>query len=146
MIGRHLFADLYGVERPLLTSETELVEMLLRALRTAGFNVISHLSHRFPGADAGVTGIVLLSESHAAFHTYPEYGYVALDIFSCGTPSPDEALTVVADALQPRRVQVSTHYRGSDVREDLPPVQHSYNTLENGTSSALRTSSAARKP
>jgi S-adenosylmethionine decarboxylase len=112
VIGRHLFADLFGVDASLLTDEARLVEMLLTALRGAGFNVISHISHGFPGELAGVTGIALLSESHASFHTYPEHEYVAVDVFSCGSPSPDEALASMVAALQPRRVQSSTQPRG----------------------------------
>ena len=114
-LGRHLFADLYGINSQQLTNELQLVETLLQALRKAGFNVINQLSHRFPGQQAGVTGIVLLSESHAAFHTYPEHGYMAVDIFSCGVPSPDPALAAMVQVLQPQRVETSTHRRGGRI-------------------------------
>ena len=117
VIGRHLFADLYEVETSLLTNESRLVEILLTALRDAGFNVVNHLSHAFPGEQAGVTGIALLSESHAAFHTYPEHGYMAVDVFSCGIPSPDAALAVIVEALQPRRVETTVQHRGDSLRD-----------------------------
>lgn len=123
VLGRHLFADLYGIDAAQLISEPQLVKALLEALRGAGFNIINHLSHRFPGQEAGVTGIALLSESHAAFHTYPEHGYMALDIFSCGTPSPDAALAAMVEVLRPQRVETSTQRRGGEIGDAVLAIQ-----------------------
>jgi len=110
--GRHLFADLYGVPPHRLTSETQLLDLLLRAVRAAGFNVVGQLSHKFPGEQSGITAIALLSESHATFHTYPEHGYLAVDVFSCGAASPEKALDVIVRELQPAQVESSTRQRG----------------------------------
>jgi S-adenosylmethionine decarboxylase len=113
VVGVHLFADLYGVDPQLLIGETRLLDLLLRAVRTAGFKIVGQLSYKFPGDHSGVTAIALLSESHAAFHTYPEHRYVALDVFSCGGASPEKALDVVVKALQPEHVDASTRQRAT---------------------------------
>jgi S-adenosylmethionine/arginine decarboxylase-like enzyme len=58
--GRHLCADLYGVKPQLLTSETLLLDLLLRSVRAAGFNVVGQLSRKFPGEQSGVIAVALL--------------------------------------------------------------------------------------
>ncbi|MAV34510.1 MAG: adenosylmethionine decarboxylase [Planctomycetaceae bacterium] len=110
--GTHLLADLFGVHADLLTEEQTVTECLLAALRKSGFNVLSQCSHKFPGAGSGVTAVALLSESHAAIHTYPEHGYVAVDVFSCGMPDPEVALAHLRDVLRPTRICVHTQTRG----------------------------------
>ena len=112
LVGIHLVADLFGVCPELLTGEQAIVDCLLEALRKADFNVLSHCSHKFPGEESGVTALVLLSESHAAIHTYPEHGYAAIDIFSCGMPDPEAALTHVRTVLKPGEVSVHRQHRG----------------------------------
>jgi S-adenosylmethionine decarboxylase len=112
LVGVHLVADFFGVRPELLTEEQAIVDCLLAALRKADFNVLSHCSHKFPGAGSGVTALVLLSESHAAIHTYPEHEYAAIDVFSCGMPDPSTALSHLRDALQPTEVSVHRQQRG----------------------------------
>jgi S-adenosylmethionine decarboxylase len=112
-VGQHLLVDMYGVKPALLTDEQSLVEVLLSGLRDAGFNVVDYLSHAFPGHPSGVTGVALLSESHATFHTYPEYEYMAMDIFSCGSADPEQVLASIVEVLQPTRVKTYRQARGS---------------------------------
>ncbi len=69
--------------------------------------------HRFKGG--GLTGYLLLSESHIAFHTYPEHRYLALDIFSCGGADSKAALSVFLAALEPGREHLTTAPRGAEI-------------------------------
>ena len=114
--GRHLLADFYGVTAELLRDEHRLMCALIDALKTNGFHVLNQQAHKFPGA-GGVTGLVLLSESHAAFHTYPEFQYVAVDVFSCGMADPHPVIAALEEAWQPNRVQRCLNHRGSKPRE-----------------------------
>ena len=111
-IGTHMLVDMHGVQAKLLADEQLLVELLVNSLHEAGFNVISHFSHKFPGDQSGVTAMALLSESHAAFHSYPEYEVLAMDIFSCGSANLEEVLRAIVAALRPTRVAKSTTPRG----------------------------------
>src|SRR5689334_15808072 len=111
-IGSHLLADLYRVNSSLLTDEQELMKMFFDALVCANFNIIKQFSYKFWGGGAGVTGMFLLSESHAAFHTYPEKNYMAVDIFSCGDANPQTALSIVIEVLQPQSVKTKIERRG----------------------------------
>ncbi len=138
LIGRHLLADLYGIDCQVLTNEALLVHVMREALGNAHFHIVDHLSHHFPGEQAGVTAVMLLAESHATFHSYPEHNYLAMDVFSCGSADPNDVLQAIVGALQPSHVHSSTERRGDQLR--------SYSTDSNGTSSADSTSSAARLP
>jgi S-adenosylmethionine decarboxylase len=116
MIGRHLLADLYGI----LPGRLDDVALLRRCLEGAAAEcgltpVAPPALHRFPGG--GVTGFLMLAESHIALHTYPEHGYLALDIFSCGAADPCRALAIFRDLLQPREERVRLAPRGEEVGE-----------------------------
>jgi S-adenosylmethionine decarboxylase len=115
-IGKHVFADIYGVAPALLRDEKKLMAIMSQALHQCHFTVINRLSFTFSGGGFGVTGIFLLSESHAAFHTYPEIPYIALDIFSCGTSDPEEALAILLETLHPEHVTQKVERRGENCR------------------------------
>lgn len=85
--GIHLLGDFYDVDQRTLTDSKYTMGALEVALRDAGFGVLKTAVHQFSDTN-GFTGVVLLCESHAAIHTYPELGYAALDIFSCGATNP----------------------------------------------------------
>lgn len=119
-VGVHLLLDLYGVEPARLADAGLLARALTGAACAAGMTPLSEpVLHRFPAraegqATGGVTGFLPLAESHIAFHTYPEYGYLAADIFTCGDdPSaPDRAVAVLEGALVPGRMTVRRFDRG----------------------------------
>ena len=98
-IGTHVVGDCSGIDSRLLMDECLLMGTLKDALDAQSFTILGEQSYKFPGEASGVTGFYILSESHAAFHSYPEYGYIALDIFSCGDSRPDHVATLVARAL-----------------------------------------------
>jgi len=111
-IGRHLLADLEGIDAGLLRDEALLSELLESSLWAAGFTVLGKNFHKFTSGGCGVTGVALLSESHAALHTYPEYGYLALDVFSCGHQAPEGVLRRFVDALKPDSHSSEVYDRG----------------------------------
>lgn len=109
--GRHALADLYGVDESLLQDAERLLQLLSDALDDNGFHQLSQHSHTFPDP-GGVTGFVLLSESHAAFHSYPEYGYIAVDVFSCGMASPEPVVQQLQRALEADTARITVADRG----------------------------------
>jgi S-adenosylmethionine decarboxylase len=110
--GAHLLADFYGVPAALLT-DVESIDRLLRAgAEAAGARILHSHFHSF-GDQAGVTGVVLLAESHISIHTWPECGFAAADIFMCGAAQPQLALQVIEHALQPQSRIVQTIARGA---------------------------------
>src|SRR5215210_2882697 len=114
MIGRHLLADLYDVAAGRLTDADMLSACLQEAARRCRLTPLGPpVLHRFEGG--GITGYLLLCESHIALHTYPEFSYVALDIFSCGVVDPAAALEVFRAALAPGRERVTVARRGEEM-------------------------------
>ena len=85
MHGLHLTADLRGCEPALavMTDTAALRATCLAAVREAGLTPVGELFHRFGDGGQGVTGVVLLAESHLAVHTWPELAAVTLDVYVC---------------------------------------------------------------
>ncbi|MCA9174101.1 MAG: adenosylmethionine decarboxylase [Planctomycetales bacterium] len=109
--GRHALADFHGVCPELLQDEQRLMSLFTEALERHGFHQLGQQSHKFPGP-GGVTGFVLLSESHAAFHSYPEVGFIAVDVFSCGMADPAPVIQALCEVFQPDDLQLHVHRRG----------------------------------
>ena len=107
--GQHILLDLYGAQD--LDHAAAIKAVLIKAARAAGATVIAAHVHAFPGK-AGVTGMVLLAESHISIHTWPEHGLAAVDIFMCGAANVQAARQVIETALRPARVQVTSVQRG----------------------------------
>lgn len=108
--GTHLLADLSGIAPELLAS-CEPIEALLRAAaEAAGAHILHSHFHAF-GPGLGVTGVVLLAESHISIHTWPEQAFAAVDIFMCGAAQPQRALAVLRHVLAPAHCRVRTVQR-----------------------------------
>jgi len=80
--GRHLIVEMWDCDREILNNAKRLREILRRAAEEARATVIRVFCHEFN--PKGITGVALLAESHLAIHTWPEEGYAAADIFTCG--------------------------------------------------------------
>ena len=106
-----LLADLHGVAPVLLTDPQQIDALLRRAAEAAGARILHSHFHTF-GPGQGVTGVLLLAESHLSIHTWPEHGFAAADIFMCGPAAPQRALDVVSAAFMPREQRVQTIERG----------------------------------
>lgn len=105
--GVHLLADMSGIAADLLTSCLKIEQLLRDAAEAAGAHVLHSHFHGF-GEGQGVTGVVLLAESHISIHTWPEAGFAAADIFMCGASDPQRALALLRRALQPVGCTVTT--------------------------------------
>ncbi len=81
----HLFGELFSCPRDskLMLHSEYLREECLRLVRESELTVVGDCFYQFPGVGSGVTGTVILAESHLALHTWPESGYVSLDVFVC---------------------------------------------------------------
>ena len=117
-LGQHVIADLSGISPSALRDATTVMDALGAALRAEGFRILRRVEHRFPGPDSGFTGMFLLSESHAAVHTYPEHGYLALDVFGCGPGDARAVVAAVAETLAPTDLDVRVATRS--VRDPAP--------------------------
>jgi S-adenosylmethionine decarboxylase len=89
VIGRHCIYELQDANPALLDDEAFVRTALEQAVEASGATLLQLVSHKFQ--PQGVTAIALLSESHISFHSYPEFGYAAVDSFTCGEHTDPEA-------------------------------------------------------
>lgn len=107
--GTHLLVDLWGAKN--LTDVPTVESILSDAVTAAGATLLRMELHSFDSS-GGVTGIAILAESHMSIHTWPETGYVAIDIFVCGSCDAYRAIPVLQRGFEPETLQVSEHKRG----------------------------------
>lgn len=107
--GTHLLVDLWGASR--LDDPGHIDAALRMAAEAAGATILhGHFHHFTP--NGGVSGVLVLAESHISIHTWPERDYAAIDIFMCGACDPHDALPLLREAFSAGRVQVSEYRRG----------------------------------
>ncbi len=118
MQGLHLTADLRGCAPtlPPMLEPAALRTLCLAAVADAGLVAVGELFHRFP-APGGVTGVVLLAESHLAVHTWPELGGVTLDVYVCNLNGDNSAraqalMTALEDAFDAIECERHRLWRG----------------------------------
>lgn len=113
--GTHVLADLGGIAAEKLCCCASLDALLRAAAEAAKARVLHSHFHGF-GDGQGVTGVVLLAESHISIHTWPECGFAAADIFMCGDAQPELALAIIETALQPSSRKINSVHRSPPVR------------------------------
>ncbi|RKX27396.1 MAG: S-adenosylmethionine decarboxylase proenzyme [Candidatus Zixiibacteriota bacterium] len=99
VLGRHLIAEYADCTVEKLNNAAFLEKCMNEAARKSGATVVRSVFHRY--APQGVSGVVVIAESHLSIHTWPEYGYAAVDFFTCGTTvDPYKAHEYLKDALE----------------------------------------------
>jgi S-adenosylmethionine decarboxylase len=116
-VRRHSVADVRGVSFDLANDSGYLLGALSAACSKEGLTIRQHLSEQFD--PQGVTVLLLLAESHASVHTFPEHGVVFLDCFSCGKGEPRKVLAEVIEKLGPG---VVAHVKDVHTEDDGPVI------------------------
>ena len=112
--GVHIVADFWFPKD--IENVKQLKRLLLRAAKEANSTPLEISLHTF--SPHGLTGVVLVAESHIAIHTWPEINYMALDIFTCGkNVKPNKALEFLKRELKPKKVFVQKLKRGMTANE-----------------------------
>ncbi|MCS7135892.1 MAG: adenosylmethionine decarboxylase [Nitrososphaerota archaeon] len=111
-LGRHLIVELYGCDVSILGDLEALRTTLLEAAEASGAKVLGEFFKKFPRG-GGVTGILAIAESHLSVHTWPEYSYAAVDLFTCGDHvDPWKAYEIICRNMKPTRTHVRELKRG----------------------------------
>ena len=110
-LGKHLLLELNDCDPKLLNDIGFIKEIMLAAARESGATVLGESFHQF--SPQGVSGVIIIAESHLTVHTWPEHGYAGADIFTCGTRvKPEKAAAVLIAKLKPRTHSVILMDRG----------------------------------
>lgn len=123
-LGRHLVADFYGCPPDKLSNTSGLIKILKEAAKAARVEVVGEFSKKFdePG---GVSAVLIIKESHLSIHTWPEYGYAAIDIYTCGRSiEPWGALEIIKEELQPESVTIMEVKRGIMISQKAYLKEH----------------------
>lgn len=123
-LGNHIIAELTGCTN--LNNSAMLESVLHEAAVSTGATVLSVTVHEFE--PFGMTGVAVLQESHISVHTWPEYGYASLDIYTCGVHIHiEEALKVLKKFFQPKKIQALSVLRGFEKKEyDASEIDEQY--------------------
>ena len=106
-LGRQMTVEYYECDSAIITDAPLMEKIFVNAAKAAGATVISSDFHRFD--PQGVSGVVVISESHFAVHAWPEYGYAAVDLFTCGESIDfDTAVDAIKSGMKSRSCIVSS--------------------------------------
>ncbi len=110
-LGRHVLAEIYGCDFDILNNLKRVEEIMVNAALEAGAEVREFIFHQF--SPQGVSGVVVISESHLAIHTWPELGYAAVDVFTCGERvDPWDACKFLTEKFHARDIKATEIKRG----------------------------------
>lgn len=107
--GGHLLLDMWGARN--LTDPEIIENTLTRAAKASGATILHAHFHQF-GEGGGVSGVLVLAESHISIHTWPERDFAAIDIFMCGACDPLKAVPVLEQGFKPAESKLSEQRRG----------------------------------
>jgi len=109
-LGRHILAEFYDCDRDVL-NDPEMIERYMReAAEVSGATIVQSVFHTF--SPYGVSGVVVVAESHLAIHTWPEHGYAAVDYFSCGPVDCELAIRYLEEKFGAECVESKEVERG----------------------------------
>ncbi|WP_416309652.1 adenosylmethionine decarboxylase [Spirulina sp. 06S082] len=109
-MGTHLVVEAWQAPQEYLNNPELIRQALLAAIEAGEATLIDLCVHQF--SPHGVTATATLAESHIAIHTWPEYGYFAVDLFFCGEGKPKQAMKVLQTLLQAQKIEVREFDRG----------------------------------
>ena len=133
ILGRHMIVEFVDCNRSLLNDSENLEQIINEAVRRSGATIVKTVFHRYN--PHGVSGVVVIAESHFSIHTWPEYGYAAVDFFTCGDQvNANRAFDYMKEQLDAQSVSFK------DLRRGIPSI--SDETLEHKPSAGTTASAA----
>ncbi|TDX52694.1 adenosylmethionine decarboxylase [Orenia marismortui] len=134
-LGRHILVEFYNCNSGILRDHKQIEEYMKQAALEAKATIVESVFHHFN--PWGVSGAVIISESHLTIHTWPEYNYAAVDLFTCGGEvDPWSGFDYLAEKLESEKTETTEVARGSfdKIRNfsnrDMSGVNFSYKTIE----------------
>jgi len=114
IVGKHVYGNLYDIPPDIASNEELLRNAVIEAAKLANMTLVEVKSWKFGGLKGGVSVIALVQESHIAVHTWNEYRYATVDVYTCGEKSdPWKAFEYLANVLKPKFYTVNYADRSS---------------------------------
>ena len=110
-LAQHTLLEMHECDPARLRETEALRPLVLEAIRASGGTIVTEIFHNF--SPHGVSGVVVIAESHVAIHTWPEHGYAAVDVFSCSANLDHGQIgRLIAEAVASKRQTIQTVPRG----------------------------------
>jgi len=109
--GTHYLIDFVDCNPEVIKFVEPAKKVMLQALNECGATIIGDIFHQFE--PFGVSGAVLIAESHSSFHSWPENNFAAVDIFTCGDMKPEVAVDIMKKGFGARAANVKVYVRGN---------------------------------
>lgn len=120
-LGRHLLLELFDCDTDAINNVEAVKSALIEAAKRAQATIVDVVFHEFN--PFGISGVVVIAESHLSIHTWPEYRYAAVDVFSCGESlQPEIAVNYLVEQFAAERASVVEMQRGVFVNSAVPIV------------------------
>jgi S-adenosylmethionine decarboxylase len=117
IIGKHVYGNLYNIDPKAINDVKFLEATLLEAIKIAKMNLVESKAWAFGGKKGGVSVMAIIEESHCVLHTWNEYNYATLDIYTCGESSdPNQAFNYVVKKLKPKSYHIFTADRSQLIK------------------------------
>jgi S-adenosylmethionine decarboxylase proenzyme len=123
--GRHLLVEYGGCCEQMLNSRSEIEQLMRDAAEASGATIVTSTFHQF--APQGVSGVVVVEESHLSIHTWPERGYAAVDFYTCGDCAPEAAHQLLLEGLG------ATEHELIQVERGVGPIGRAMKITEHST-------------
>ena len=118
-LGKHLLVELNNCDHKILNDINFIKEVMLAAANASGATILGESFHQF--SPQGVSGVLIIAESHLTIHTWPEHGYAGADIFTCGTRvQPEKAAEIIIARMKPKTHSIIQISRGMvDIKQEV---------------------------
>jgi len=131
-LGRHLLLELYDCNPEALDDVDEITNTMTQAALASGATILKIEFHKF--APIGVSGMIIIAESHLSIHTWPEYKYAACDVFTCGDKiDPYLAVDYLVSRLDAKSSSIIEMKRGILRDQKYQPLKHKQDIEQEGT-------------
>ena len=116
-LGTHIIAELFNCNAFNINNLKKVEEVLMAAAELSKATIIQPFFHKF--SPYGISGVIVIAESHITIHTWPEYGYAAVDVFTCGNLDYKRALDFIKASFETGKCDLHKVYRGSSSRLEV---------------------------
>jgi len=125
-IGRHVLCDLHGIQSPKKFDDVSVMrKLVMEAAKKAGMTVVGETFHKFD--PQGLTGCLILSQSHLTFHYWPEKQFMSVDIYTCGREgSPEKAINHIISVLKPDMKRSKVVNLDRSIYREVKPFGYSF--------------------
>ena len=122
ILGQHILLELYNCNKDILNDKNMIQTHMEQAAEKSNATIVNSVFHRFN--PHGVSGVVVIAESHMAIHTWPEYNYAAVDLFTCGSSvNPWKAFEFLKKSLE------AEQFETKEIKRGLPDTENSFDTV-----------------